>query len=76
MNAVTEPGRVPAPIEAGTYDVADLAAVLKCSERHVRNMVDADAVPGVIRFGRLLRFHRGLVDEWLLAGGGKAVPRE
>lgn len=59
-------------MELGTYDVPDLAALLKCSERHVRNMADARAIPGVIRLGRLVRFHKAIVDDWLadLAKGG------
>lgn len=52
-------------VEGGTYDVPDLAALLKCSQRHVRRMVDADEIPGLIRFGRLVRFSRRAVDAWL-----------
>ena len=52
-------------LEAGTYDVPGLAALLRCSERHVRNMADAGSIPGLIRIGRLVRFHRGIVNEWL-----------
>ncbi|QDU23380.1 helix-turn-helix domain-containing protein [Urbifossiella limnaea] len=48
-----------------TLTVPDLAALLKCSERHVRGLVAAGAVPGVIRVGRLLRFHHGVVRAWL-----------
>jgi excisionase family DNA binding protein len=62
----TENRRTP---EGGTYDVPDLATLLKCSTRHVRRMIDAGEVPGLIRFGRLVRFHRGTVDAWLI---GKA----
>jgi len=61
-------------LDAGTYDVPDLAALLKCSERHVRNLADAGAIPGMIRFGRLVRFHRGLIHDWLdnsAKGGGR-----
>ena len=56
----------------GTLTVPDLAALLKCSERHVRSLAAAGAVPGVMRVGRLLRFHRGVVRSWLadLAKGG------
>lgn len=50
---------------ADTYDVPELAALWKCSERHVRNMAEAGAIPGIVRFGRLIRFHRGTVNEWL-----------
>ncbi len=58
-----------AALESGTYDVPDLAALLKCSERHIRRMIDAREIPGMIRLGRLVRFHRGVIDEWL---AGKA----
>lgn len=59
---------------AGTLTVPDLAAMLKCSERHVRGMAAAGAIPGVIRLGRMLRFHRGAVTDWL-AGQAKGVAR-
>ena len=52
--------------EAGTYDVPELAALLKCSERHIRNMADAGSIPGILRFGRLVRFHREIVNNWLI----------
>ena len=53
-------------LDAGTYDVPDVAALLKCSERHVRNMAADNRIPGVIRCcGRLLRFHRGILNDWL-----------
>ena len=47
----------------------DIAGLLKCSERHVRRMIDAREIPGMIRYGRLVRFHKGIVDGWL---AGKA----
>jgi len=49
----------------GTLTVPDLAALLKCSERHVRGLAAAGSIPGVIRVGRLLRFHRGVISGWL-----------
>ncbi len=57
-----------ARLSAATYTVAELAGLLQCSERHVHRLHDQKLVPGVIRAGRLLRFHRRLVDEWLAAG--------
>lgn len=50
---------------AGMYDVRDLAQLLKCSDRHVRRMIDAGEIPGVRRFGRLVRASRAIVDKWL-----------
>lgn len=54
-----------AVFENGTYDVPDISGLLKCSERHVRRMIDAREIPGMIRLGRLVRFHKRIVDEWL-----------
>ena len=65
MTTTTTPAEKRQALENGTYDVPDLAAMLKCSERHVRRMIDARQIPGIIRLGRLVRFHKRLVDEWL-----------
>lgn len=53
--------------ERGMYDVRDLAQLLKCSDRHIRRMIDAGEIPGVRRFGRLVRASRAVVDKWLSA---------
>jgi excisionase family DNA binding protein len=60
-------------LASGTYDVPDVAGLLKCSERHVRDLTAAGTIPGVIRFGRLVRFHKGIVNDWLAtqAKGGR-----
>jgi excisionase family DNA binding protein len=49
-----------------------LAAMLTCSERHVRNLIADGRIPGVIRCGRLVRIPRGLRNDWLIeqAKGG------
>jgi excisionase family DNA binding protein len=65
MATITDEEAKRKALEAGTYDVPDLAKLLKCSERHIRNMVEVGNIPGVIRFGRLVRFHRGIVNDWL-----------
>ena len=73
MGTTTDPADRRNAMEAGTYDVPDLAALLKCSERHIRNMLETGAIPGVIRIGRLVRFHRGIVTDWLAQqAGGRA----
>jgi excisionase family DNA binding protein len=71
MATITDPTEKRQSLENGTYDVLDLAALMKCSTRHVRRMIDAREIPGLIRFGRLVRFHKRIVDEWL-AGKVKA----
>ena len=71
------------PISApATYTVPDLAGLLRISERHAWRLVGRDAVPGVIRFGRVVRFARAAVDDWIARGctsrreGGSLVPAE
>jgi excisionase family DNA binding protein len=59
---------------ANTYTVAQLAALLQCSERHVWRLSDQNKIPGKLRLGRLVRFSRPQVDAWL-AGLAKA-PRQ
>jgi excisionase family DNA binding protein len=56
-------------LERATYTIADLARLMQCSERHVHRLQSARAIPGAIRIGRLVRFSRRLVDEWLASGG-------
>lgn len=59
-------------LEAGTYTVADLAVLLQCSERHVRNQIEGGNIPGLLRFGRIIRFHRQTIHSWL-AGRGEVA---
>lgn len=62
---ITNPTEKMQALESATYDVKDVARLMKCSTRHVRRMIDAREVPGLIRFGRLVRFHRGIIHDWL-----------
>jgi excisionase family DNA binding protein len=52
----------------GTYDVDDVAALLKASPRHVRRMADAGRLPPPVHIGRLVRWPKSTIDEWLAAG--------
>lgn len=49
-------------------DVEAVAAILHCSSKNVRRMVDADRIPGVIRLGRLLRFDMSVLSQWIQQG--------
>ena len=69
-NSTNEMGSDPPP-DAATYTVPDLARLMRCSPRHVHRLNDQGAIPGVIRIGRLLRFSKRLVDEYLAGGAGK-----
>lgn len=53
---------------AAAYTVANLARLVQCSERHIHRLNDARQIPGPFRVGRLLRFSKSLVDEWLTKG--------
>jgi excisionase family DNA binding protein len=55
-------------VAPAVYSVPDLAKLLQCSERHIWRQIDMGKIPGVIRFGRLVRLSRKLVDEWLASG--------
>ena len=44
----------------------DVAELLKCSPKSVERM--AHAIPGRIKFGRLVRFDRAAVLAWVAAG--------
>jgi excisionase family DNA binding protein len=72
---------VPAPaadaaakLESSAYTVPQIARLLQCSERHVWRLSDADAIPGKLRVGRLVRFARPVIDAWI-AGGCPAPTR-
>jgi excisionase family DNA binding protein len=50
------------------FDVTDLAEMLKCSARHVYRMIDLGLMPPPARLGRLVRWPRRVVLEWICAG--------
>ncbi len=50
--------------------VADMQELLSCSERHIRGLVAQDKIPHFYA-GRLLRFQKRQVLEWLSKGGTK-----
>jgi len=53
------------PAAAATYDVRDMASLLKLSERTITRLAAVKAIPGLVRIGRSVRFNRRVVDEWL-----------
>jgi excisionase family DNA binding protein len=55
-----------AALQPATYSVADLARLTQSSERHIHRLNDLGKVPGRIKgLGRLVRFSKTAVDEWL-----------
>ena len=51
-----------------TYSVDGIAELLGCSPRHVRRMADSGAMPRPIHLGRLVRWRKADVDQWLASG--------
>jgi excisionase family DNA binding protein len=56
----------PTPTAPATLTYKDVADLLQCSAKSVERM--ADAIPGRIRFGRLVRFDRAAVMQWITSG--------
>jgi excisionase family DNA binding protein len=50
------------------YTVEDLAELLQCSTRHVWRQLDAGKLPAAIRVGRLVRWPRKLIEDWIADG--------
>lgn len=55
-------------LESAGYIADDIAALVPCSKRHVRRLDSMRAIPGRYTLGRLVRWHRKLVDGWISAG--------
>jgi predicted DNA-binding transcriptional regulator AlpA len=54
---------------AATYDVRDLAAILKLSTRTVWRLSDAGSIPGKLRIGsKSVRWSKRVVDQWFERG--------
>lgn len=50
------------------WTVRDVASVLSCSERHIRKLIACEKIPHT-KVGRLVRFHRIQILEWISKGG-------
>jgi excisionase family DNA binding protein len=66
------------PLPAQMLDVDGFAQLLAVSARHVRRLVDAGRCPQPVRLGRLHRWPRKAIDDWIADGCPKcctAIPR-
>lgn len=58
--------------EPATYTIDEIAAMLRCSVRHVKNLKASGKIPGLILgAGKISRFARGAVDSWLAGAPAK-----
>ena len=51
-----------------TYDINDLKRILKASGRSIDRWRDSGVIPGGLRVGRLIRWRKRDIHEWLDAG--------
>ena len=58
--------------QAALLDVKAVAALLRCSGRHVYRLSDAGKMPRPYKLGALVRWSRSAVEDWI-AGGCKSV---
>lgn len=56
------------PTPTPMLDVGTLADMLGVSTRHVRRLVDAGKCPPPVRLGRVCRWTRPAVDQWIADG--------
>ncbi len=62
-------GRDPRPCERSLLiDVHDVAALLKCSPRHIYRLLDGGLMPGPYKIGALCRWDRAMIEEWVRNG--------
>lgn len=54
--------------EKEVWTIKDVYSVLQCSERHIRELVSSGKIP-YVKVGRLVRFYRTDIFEWLKKGG-------
>jgi excisionase family DNA binding protein len=71
--AATPPSSTPADerlrrVADQCYTVEDVAGLLQCSTRHVWRLHDAARMPAAVRIGRLVRWPRKLIEEWIADG--------
>ena len=59
---------LPQPVEKACYSADVLTRVLDISLRHVWRLNDAGKLPASIRLGKLVRWPKRSIDEWLAAG--------
>lgn len=57
---------------ASMLEVRSVAAMLRCSTRHVYRLADAGLMPPPVKLGALTRWSKPVIDAWI--AGGCAAP--
>jgi predicted DNA-binding transcriptional regulator AlpA len=68
MSQATLAPAPPTAITSATYDVSDLATMLKLSTRTVWRLSDGGVIPGRLRIGKSVRWSKRVVDSWIEQG--------
>lgn len=63
------------PTDPPTFDTKDIAALLRCSEKHVRDLVKRGEFIAPLKLGALVRWDRAAVLRWLDENTGRRVDR-
>lgn len=69
---VATAGDNPAPLPE-LLDVVAVAALLSCSPRHVLRLAGNRRMPPAVKVGRLRRWSRRSIEQWIANGGSDAV---
>ena len=69
-NATSEriAGQSPPPAESALLDVEQVAAMLRCSARHVYRLADSAHMPRPVKLGALVRWRRDEIERWIFEG--------
>jgi hypothetical protein len=59
------PRALPSNLEPLTYTADELGRLMHCTIQHIRNMDGQGRIPGRIKFGRLVRYSKRQVDDWI-----------
>jgi excisionase family DNA binding protein len=55
-------------VEPAFMDVKEVAALLGCSVRHVMRLSGDGAMPAPVKLGRLVRWNRATLNQWIADG--------
>lgn len=57
------------PVECAMFDIAEVAELFGVSERTVWRWVERKQLPGVFQIGKVVRFNKRIVMEFIETGG-------
>ena len=59
---------IPTQSEPALLTADDVAGQLACSPRHVRRMSERGVMPAPVKVGRLVRWPRAAIAQWIASG--------